>query len=487
MKKTGIPYKMDEVINSNEYLIDAKEFAEMYNENGKKAESAKIISQKYFADVKTDYGIVAVDGKIYYGCHLRGTVTEKNKTAFSVLTTTIDDTKDIKLDTFIFGKVNDKNKLEIAEIEKNALYEWFFTQDTTIKLPKLSKEVKTLVLKDINKWKGMYVNVSGGKEPFKPILNLKEQDAKPILESTQYLEMCNQLHILGSQLKSELEIIEEQLKDVGLEGFIERYAFKEHVLVSGPSGASKTYTVDKYVRDKGYAKEFIAGAESIESTDLLGYSIRHVDGTFVWMDGPLTAAFRNAQVEKTVLFIDELLRIPSKELNILVGALTPNSNNEFVLRTNRLIDIENGIGKSETLVVPAENLWVVGTTNMGGNYDVNEMDLALNDRFMIIDVKIETDIIDSIIKSSDVNELGSVVQDKLLKLFNLVNSLVAAQELTYNMNIRHITKVMRNATEVDKIKSYLLDLAPQICSRTTDGVLNESELQIYRDTLDSIF
>jgi len=124
---------------------------------------------------------------------------------------------------------------------------------------------------------------------------------------------------------------------------------------------------------------------------------------------------------------------------------------------------------------------------MGGDYDVNEMDLALNDRFMITDVAIDQETIDTIIQSSDHNNLGQMVQDKLSKLFQLVNSLVAAQELTYNMNIRHITKVLKNTQDVKQIKSYLQDLAPQIVSRTTEGKLNQSEYQIYKDTVDSLF
>ena len=441
------------------------------------------IGAKTFADVKTDYGVVLVQGQLYYGCHLRGTLTEKSKTAFSVLSSSIDDVDDIKVDTFIFGQIRGDN-LTLAEIEQSELYEWFFNSSATATLPALSKDVKAIVLKDINKWKGMY---EGGHSTFSPLSGLSDELASPVVSSNQYAEMCSQLETLGTQLATELAKIKKDLQGIGLEGFIERYAFKEHVLVSGPSGASKTYTVDKYVTANGYTKEFIAGHEAIESTDLLGYPIRHIDGSFVWMDGPLTAAFRNAQAEKTVLFIDELLRIPSKELNILVGALTPNSSGEFVLRTNRLIDIEHGIGKSETLIVPQENLWVVGTTNMGGNYDVNEMDLALNDRFMITDVTIEQDTIDAIIQASDHNGLGEMVQNKLSKLFQLVNSLVAAQELTYSMNIRHITKVLRNADDVKHIKSYLQDLAPQIVSRTTEGKLNASEYQIYKDTIDSLF
>jgi len=438
---------------------------------------------KTFADVKTDYGVVLVQGQLYYGCHLRGTLTEKNKTAFSVLAATVEDIDDIKLDTFIFGQIKN-GRLALAEIEDNQLYTWFFNSSVTATLPTLSKDVKTIVLKDINKWKGMY---EGSHGTFAPLNKLEDNLSDVVIASNQYKEMCEHLEVLGTQLANELVKIKKDLQGIGLEGFIDRYAFKEHVLVSGPSGASKTYTVDKFVTSNGYAKEFIAGHEAIESTDLLGYPIRHVDGSFVWMDGPLTAAFRNASVEKTVLFIDELLRIPSKELNILVGALTPNSSGEFVLRTNRLVDIENGIGKSETLVIPQENLWVVGTTNMGGDYDVNEMDLALNDRFMITDVAIEQDTIDMIIQASDHNNLGQMIQDKLSKLFQLINGLVAAQELTYNMNIRHITKVLKNVKESKDIKAYLQDLAPQIVSRTTEGKLNQSEYQIYKDTIDSLF
>jgi len=258
------------------------------------AKVAASVGKKTFADVKTDYGVVLVQGKLYYGCHLRGTLTEKSKTAFSVLSSTIDDVDDIKLDTFIFGQMQGTD-LALAEIDTSDLYNWFFNSSATATLPALSKEVKAIVLKDINKWKGMY---EGGHSTFAPLTTLSDELAEPIITSNQYAEMCTQLQTLGVQLASELAKIKKDLQGIGLEGFIDRYAFKEHVLVSGPSGASKTYTVDKFVTDNGFTKEFIAGHEAIESTDLLGYPIRHIDGSFVWMDGPLTAAFRNAQVEK---------------------------------------------------------------------------------------------------------------------------------------------------------------------------------------------
>jgi len=440
--------------------------------------------EKVFADVKTDFGICVVEGRLHYGCHIRGIITNKTKSAFSVLATTPENSEDKIIDTFLLAVSATETDIKLAEIEQTSTFNWFFDSSASLTLPTLSKEVKAIVLKDVNKWKGMY---EGKSSTFSSLTTASPDEVKAVTTSKQYNDIVTQIQTLGHQLQLELDKIKKDMQGIGLEGFIERYAFKEHVLVSGPSGASKTYTVDKYVRDNGYTKEFIAGHEAIESTDLLGYPIRHVTGEFVWMDGALTAAFRNAQVEKTVLFIDELLRIPSKELNILVGALTPNSSKQFVLRTNRLIDIENGIGKSETLTVPVENLWVVATTNMGGNYDVNEMDLALNDRFMITDVLIDPDTINTIIQASDVNNLGEIAQTKLFKLFQLVTNLVRAQELTYNMNIRHITKVLNNVTDIKHIKAYLMDLAPQIVSRTTDGVLNQSELQIYKDTIDSIF
>ena len=119
---------------------------------------------------------------------------------------------------------------------------------------------------------------------------------------------------------------------------------------------SKTYSATQWIDEAGYESEFIAGHSGLESIDLLGYWIKNSEGNLIWLDGALTAAFRKALTQKCVLLFDELLRVPARELSILVGSLTPDSSGHYRLRTNRLVDENDGIGETETLVVPMENL-----------------------------------------------------------------------------------------------------------------------------------
>mgnify|MGYP000698800720 CR=1 FL=1 len=104
--------------------------------------------------------------------------------------------------------------------------------------------------------------------------------------------------------KAMMKGIEKERKKnagVGLGDFLERYAFKKHIMLSGPAGKGKTYEASKWIHDNGYEMEFIAGHSGIESIDLLGYWVKKGDGNLVWMDGALTAAFRKAQKNKTIL------------------------------------------------------------------------------------------------------------------------------------------------------------------------------------------
>ncbi len=435
-----------------------------------------IVEGKVFADMQTEYLIMYIKGELTFGARVKGIMTTADK-QFAVFSK---DTReeDVRIDTMFYY---DK---ETNGVIQDPSADWFINEpDIPITLPTLPKDVMNQVYADMKKSAGVYAGaVLGNATGHSPT---RLTDATQAMDTV--VDMCRNIEAKYAELKSALETFKKDLVGVGIEGFIQRYAFKEHILITGPSGSSKTYSVDKYITDNKYEKEFIAGHEAIESIDLLGYSIRHTDGSFVWLDGPLTSAFRKAKIGKSVLFLDELLRIPAKELNILIGALTPNSSNEYVLRTNRLTGLENGIGTSETITVPKDNLWVIGTTNMGSNYDVNEMDLALNDRFMITDVSIRQEVVDNIITTSDVNTLGEVVRNRLSKLFGLVNKLVQAKELSYPLNIRHITKALRLASKKEEVGMYLKDLAPQVVSRTTEGVLNTTELQIYHDTVNAMF
>lgn len=164
---------------------------------------------------------------------------------------------------------------------------------------------------------------------------------------------------------------------------LEHLAFKVPVLFEGERGAGKTVTARAFVRKHGYKRVEFGGHEGIESPDMLGYLVPLNAGSMVWKDGPLSEAFRLAQTQKTVLIIDELLRIRQRELSILLTALSPDEG-MYRLRTGRIKEVIDGVAVEEELCCPVENLCVVATTNVGSEYAVDEIDPALAERFIIL-------------------------------------------------------------------------------------------------------
>ncbi|MGB1226447.1 MAG: AAA family ATPase [Poseidonibacter sp.] len=298
--------------------------------------------------------------------------------------------------------------------------------------------------------------------------------------------------------KDALKSLSSQIKkhrfsggDSPLEQYLERYKFKKHLLIQGEKGIGKTYKVDEMFRTEGIETEFIAGHEGIESVDLLGYYTKCPEGNLVWMDGALTAAFRKAQTQKIGLFFDETLRVPARELNILVGALTPSSKNTYRLRTNRMVNVVDGIAETETLEIPMENLWCIGTTNVGAGYEVDEIDSALGDRFRVVnkttDLSEIEDILNYHLSRNKALASSPDLVNKSIEFYTQVKDLQASGELEKVVNLRHLSETMQMCEDESEFVSYFYDLLPTWCSTDTDGQPNKAEKEIVGKLIKKIF
>lgn len=202
---------------------------------------------------------------------------------------------------------------------------------------------------------------------------------------------------------------EDKIEPVDELGYLKKFAFKANVIIEGDRGSGKTFDVIRFAKEADITPVFLGGHNGIESIDLLGHLVPFSSNEntsskvsasdllsgakpetpyntqqLIWKDGALTEAFRKAsRGEKTILILDELLRIPARELNILLTALSP-LDGVYMLRTGRIISVDNGVATEEIIKAPIENLFVAATTNVGGQYAIDDVDPALAERFIIL-------------------------------------------------------------------------------------------------------
>ena len=265
-----------------------------------------------------------------------------------------------------------------------------------------------------------------------------------------------------------------------LESMLSSYVFKKHLLITGDAGEGKTYIVDKFIKDNGYVSEMIIGQPGLESFDLIGHMVKLHDGTFGWKDGVLTALFRRAQREKVVCFFDEMLRMPTKELNVLVGSLTPDSSGNFNLRTGRPLAITvDGIVDEEILSIPQENFWVVATTNQGAGYHSAKIDEALKDRFRLYRQTLDNEKILEIMTIKLKKHGASAVAIKsMVSLIDKTKEIKATGNIPRYFSIRHLSEAADTATSLKDVKKRMMHLVPNIVSIDSDGLFNTEQVDI---------
>jgi MoxR-like ATPase len=265
-------------------------------------------------------------------------------------------------------------------------------------------------------------------------------------------------------------------------------AFQTPVLIEGDRGSGKTTAVRQFARQGNLAYIEMGGHEGIEAPDLLGYLVPLSASQMVWKDGPLAEAFRKARTQKVVLLLDEILRIPSRELSILLTALSPDEG-VYRLRTGRVLTIDEGVATEETLECPVGNLFVVATTNVGAEYSVDEIDPAVAERFMplrkdteLAELKL---ILDAEVKKKGLpKKVSKGCSDFFVKMKDAqFKGLVHRTPTTRTL----VRAILLSGGQAESVKRALLTQALLWVARNADGQPVPEQVKTVRDLLDVCF
>ena len=159
-----------------------------------------------------------------------------------------------------------------------------------------------------------------------------------------------------------------------------------------------------------------------------------------------------AKKEKTVLIIDEILRIRQRELSILLTALSPDEG-MYRINTGRIVGIEDGIAYEEELECPVSNLCVVATTNVGSEYAVDEFDPALAERFVVLrkdtsEAKLKSILTDLAAK----RKMPKTIPTKLITFYKKMVETQSRGLVNRTPTVRTLVRALELAKDSDDVK-----------------------------------
>jgi hypothetical protein len=269
---------------------------------------------------------------------------------------------------------------------------------------------------------------------------------------------------------------------------IKRYAFKVPVMFEGDRGSGKTFDVREFARSEKMNYLEVAGHESVEAIDFLGHPMQSEHG-IVWKDGKMSQAFRAARDgKKTVLLIDEMLRIPQRHLSVLLSALSPDSEGNFRLQTGRMVGVHDGVGVEEEIVVPSSNLAIFATTNVGPEFAIDELDPAVAERFIIARKDTEKPVLTKILQGKAKSKgFSSIIALKLVEMFEKTRRMVDTGTLNRHATTRTLARALEYADSEADVKMILKDQVLLWADRDSAGKPVAAQVTQLTRTIDELF
>ena len=146
------------------------------------------------------------------------------------------------------------------------------------------------------------------------------------------------------------------------------------------------------------------------------------------------------------------------------------------------------VATEETIYAPKNKIWVVGTTNVGSGYAVEEIDEALADRFRIIrkdSTRAEMERI--LIKYVKKKKFSKISIFRLIRFFSEMRRYKSQDILNKIINIRHLVEAIEFSNMEDEIADILKDTILAWVDRDLDGYPHASQVEIIEKLIDDIW
>jgi MoxR-like ATPase len=272
----------------------------------------------------------------------------------------------------------------------------------------------------------------------------------------------------------------------------------ENILLAGPTGSGKTFCFQQVAQDLNAVVVSIEGKEGLLDLDFLGAIVPRKDGSRVWVDGPLSRAIRLAWEDRVLLFIDEINRIPQKQVNMLLTVMNPKAG-VFCRQLGIEVDQRRNFYvleipmTSEVLACPAENLQIIIAGNFGRSYSVYNLDPALRRRFETV---IEFDYLAASqeieLLQERVPELPAKVVQALVNVAQETRRMLANGELPGCVDtgslIHWALKCSRHSAQSisEIMRDAQITWADLVCGRDHMGRINIGNFKALEDYLKSL-
>lgn len=268
-------------------------------------------------------------------------------------------------------------------------------------------------------------------------------------------------------------------------------AFVAPALIIGPPATGKTHSVREFA--ESIDAEYIEYGchEGTETTDLLGFTVPYKGG-WVWKDGPVSEGLRKAAAgERVVLLLDELLRMPRQQRSALLTAFGEYKG-KYTLRTGRIVSESDGVGQEETLRCAVESLFLVGTTNAGAQFGIEDMDGALKSRFRLMYFAASEDTINEAMESALDGKKWSTsdrewAKKALLDLLKKSELGARSAALAAPLDLRAIKRIIASSASRGDMEAAAAGESLQCAGLSKDGTFIAEQQDFYAAMVKKVF